>query len=85
MPLLLEFTPSARRDRQRVPASEVSRLQAALEAIAADPLAGKPLHGEFAGLRSFRFGRYRIVYEFRPKEARLIVLRIGHRREAYRG
>jgi mRNA interferase RelE/StbE len=63
----------------------VSRLQAALEAIAGDPLAGKPLHGEFAGLRSFRFGHYRIVYEFRPKEARLIVLRIGHRREAYRG
>jgi mRNA-degrading endonuclease RelE of RelBE toxin-antitoxin system len=84
VPVHFEFTASARRDKERLPAQDIPRLETALAAIAADPLIGKALQGEFAGLRSFRFRRYRIVYEFRAKEARVIILRIGHRREAYR-
>ncbi len=80
----LEFTPSAREDKERLPTQDIPRLEAALAAIAAGLLAGKALQGEFSGLRSFRFRRYRVVYEFRPKELRVIILRIGHRREAYR-
>ena len=79
-----DFTASARRDKERLPTQDIPRLEIALAAIAADPLMGKALQGEFAGLRSFCFRRYRIVYEFRAKEARVIILRIGHRREAYR-
>jgi mRNA interferase RelE/StbE len=38
------------------------KLRAALEKITADPLAGKALKQELAGLRSFRVGKFRIVY-----------------------
>ena len=80
----LEFTTSARRDKERLPAQDIPRLETALAAIAADPLAGKALQGEFAGLRSFCFRHYLVVYEFRPKGARIIAPRTGQRREAYR-
>ena len=57
----------------------------ALEAIAKNPLEeGKPLHGELRGLRSHRFGSYRVLYEVRRGELLVIVIDLGHRREIYR-
>ena len=38
------------------------KLRAALEAIAADPRAGKALKDDLSGLWSFRVGRFRIIY-----------------------
>ncbi len=45
---------------------------------------GKPLHGELKGLRSYRFGSYRILYEVRRGELLVIVIDLGHRREIYK-
>lgn len=57
----------------------------ALQAIAGNPLTeGKALHGELKGLRSHRFGSYRILYEVRPGELLVIVIDLGHRREIYK-
>ncbi|MDE2143565.1 MAG: type II toxin-antitoxin system RelE/ParE family toxin [Elusimicrobia bacterium] len=56
----------------------------AFEEIARNPMeAGKPLHGELKGLRSYRFGSYRILYEVRHGELLVIVIDLGHRREIY--
>ena len=38
------------------------KLRAALDAIIADPSVGKALRDELAGLRSYRIGRFRLVY-----------------------
>jgi mRNA interferase RelE/StbE len=38
------------------------KLRASLEAIAADPRAGKALKDDLSGLWSFRMGRFRIIY-----------------------
>ena len=38
------------------------KLRAALDAIIADPSIGKALRDELAGLRSYRIGRFRLVY-----------------------
>jgi len=38
------------------------KLRAALTDIMADPLLGKALRDEFCGLRSFRVGKFRIIY-----------------------
>lgn len=38
------------------------KLRAALEAIALDSRSGKPLKEDLEGLRSFRMGRFRIIY-----------------------
>lgn len=57
----------------------------ALDAIARNPAEeGKPLHGELKGLRSHRFGSYRILYEVRHGELLVIVVDLGHRREIYK-
>jgi mRNA interferase RelE/StbE len=58
------------------------KVRAALDVIRVDPAAGKDLRDELAGLRSFRLGRFRIVYRFGPR--RLIELvAIGPRRSIY--
>lgn len=41
------------------------------------------LKGPFAGLRKFRVGDYRVIYAVMGAD--VVVLRIGHRREVYRG
>lgn len=43
---------------------------------------GKPLRGELAGLWSARRGTYRVLYRIRDDE--VVVVRIEHRRDAYR-
>ncbi len=59
-----------------------SKVRAALQAIVESPTCGKSLKEELAGLRSFRLGRFRIVY--RLAENRMIeVVTIGPRRYIY--
>jgi mRNA interferase RelE/StbE len=52
------------------------------KALASGGSAGERLSGEFAGLFRLRVGDYRVIYA-RTTEGYL-VLRIGHRGEAYR-
>jgi mRNA interferase RelE/StbE len=40
------------------------------------------LHGDFAGHRKFRIGNYRVIFALSGNEA--LVLRIAHRKDAYR-
>jgi mRNA-degrading endonuclease RelE of RelBE toxin-antitoxin system len=61
-----------------------SRVRAALEErVAAKPAVyGRALRGTLRGLWSLRVGDYRIIYTIAGDE--VYVLKIGHRREAYR-
>lgn len=45
---------------------------------------GKPLRGELAGIYSARRGTYRVLYRVRQEQHEVVVLRIEHRRNAYR-
>ncbi len=45
---------------------------------------GKPLRGDLAGIWSARRGSYRVLYRIREDRREVIVLRIEHRRDAYR-
>jgi len=45
---------------------------------------GKPLRGELAGLWSALRGTYRVLYRVRSEPREVIVVRIEHRRDAYR-
>jgi mRNA interferase RelE/StbE len=44
----------------------------------------KPLQGEFAGLNSARRGDYRVLFALDEDDGELLVVRIAHRRDAYR-
>lgn len=43
------------------------------------------LIGDLAGLYKFRVGDYRVLYEILEDEQTIIIHKIGHRREIYRG
>jgi len=76
--------PAARQLRKFDPAVR-RRLQAALELLANDPRppAAVQLMGG-AGEWRVRTGDYRIVYEIHDDQLLVLVLRLGHRRQAYR-
>lgn len=45
---------------------------------------GKTLRGELSGIHSARRGTYRVLYRVNDSEREVVVLRIDHRRGAYR-
>jgi mRNA interferase RelE/StbE len=81
----LRFKKSVLKDFQTFPKVDRRRLLEAMEKdLAADPYQGKALTGEFKGLYRWRVGRFRIVYEIQKAPFAVLVLRIGHRKDAYR-
>lgn len=84
----VELSRQAEKDLERVFRADKKLYQRfidALETIARKPMEeGKPLHGELKGLRSYRFGSYRILYEVRHGELLVIVIDLGYRREIYK-
>jgi mRNA interferase RelE/StbE len=57
------------------------KVRAALEQVLADPLSGKALKAELAGLWSFRVGRFRLIY--RPQRRQIDVIAFGPRERIY--
>ncbi|MCX6432900.1 MAG: type II toxin-antitoxin system RelE/ParE family toxin [Actinobacteria bacterium] len=54
-------------------------------ALAANPYrVGRPLTGKLTGLWSVRRGDYRVVYSIDDDVVTVTILRLGHRRDAYR-
>ena len=83
----VELSRQAAKDLEAVSRSDrklYSRFLNALQAIAENPLEGKPLHGELKGLRSYRLGSYRNLYEIHHGQLRVIAIDLGHRREIYK-
>lgn len=46
---------------------------------------GKQLRGDLAGVHSARRGTYRVLYRINESQQEVVVLRIEHRRDVYRG
>lgn len=83
----LILTPPARRAlTERLPeavaAAVVEFLTTAL--VRQPRRVGKPLRGDLAGLWAARRGTYRVLYRLRDDPREVIVVRIEHRRDAYR-
>lgn len=45
---------------------------------------GKPLTGQLAELWRYRVGDYRIIASIEDDEVRILIIRLGHRRDIYR-
>ena len=58
------------------------KIKSSLEIILSDPHAGKSLKGELTGLKSFRTGRFRIIYKISSKQI-IDIVSIGPRRIIY--
>ena len=75
---------SAAREIERVPRSDRERLVEAIDRLAASPYAGNALKGGLRGLRRLRVGTYRVLYEVEEDALVVLVVRVAHRRDAYR-
>lgn len=57
------------------------KIKAALKVILSDPYAGKALKEDLSGLKSYRVGKLRIIYQMHGKELQIIT--IGPRKKIY--
>lgn len=82
----VEVSPKARMRLKELArdASLYRRIVNALEVLTQKPTAGKPLKGPLRGLRSYRVGAYRILYEVLEDVLVVYVVDIRHRSVAYR-
>ena len=78
--------PAARALAERLPeAVATAVIDFLTTALVANPhRAGKPLRDDLAGVWSARRGTYRVLYRINEDAREVIVLRVEHRRDAYR-
>ena len=60
------------------------RIVDAVESLRDDPHKGSILSAEWKGFRRLRVGPFRIIYAYQGRDLLISVIRIGHRRQAYR-
>ena len=78
------FTREAKRNVDKLDPAIRKIIKKAIESLAINPVKGKSLAYDLAGLRSLRTSDYRIIYRIREKELLIIVIAVGHRREIYK-
>jgi len=77
------YKKSVERDLKKLAQAEVAKILDRIEkGLSRRPEANPALKGQFTGLRKYRTGDYRVIYALLGEE--VLILRISHRREAYR-
>ena len=84
MSFSIRIKESAAKELRRVAKPDRTRIVAAIDRLAETPHLGAALKGDLRGLRRLRVGDYRVVYEIRDEELVVLVIRVAHRRDAYR-
>ena len=84
MKFSIRIKESAAKELRRVANPDRTRIVSAIDLLAETPHLGAALKGDLRGLRRLRVGDYRIVYEIRDEELVVLVVRVAHRRDAYR-
>lgn len=79
----LLYTHTAKAAIRKLDPGTRNRVRAAVEDLAKEPLQGKPLGFTLKGLRSWRTGDWRIIYEAEAEKVVVVVVTIGHRRDVY--
>lgn len=82
----VEFTAAARRQLRKLPNATAQKIVRAAEALEPDPrppevkkLAGKD------DLYRIRVGDHRVIYRIEDDRLVVLIVRVGHRRDVYRG
>ena len=84
MSFSIRIKESAAKELRRVAKTDRTRIVAAIDRLVETPHLGAALKGDLRGLRRLRVGDYRVVYEIRDEELVVLVVRVAHRRDAYR-
>lgn len=85
MTYAIEVLPAAERDLRKVHPQMRARIRGAVLKLAADPRppGARALRNRPGYLR-VRVGDYRIIYTIEDDVLRVLVVRVGHRRDVYR-
>ena len=79
----LVSTSNFERGLRRLSSADLDRSRRTLNDIASDPYSFKELWGKFRGLRSARFGDYRIIYTIIAAKKQIILLAVEPRGAVY--
>ena len=84
--MTVTILPAALRNLATLPKADQKRVIERIDGLATDPRpAGeKALQGQH-GLYRLRSGNYRIIYRIEDDRLLVLVIKIGHRRDVYRG
>lgn len=78
------YKKSVHRDLKKLSKAEVSHILDQIEQeLTKNPESYPALKGQFAGLRKYRIGDYTVIYALVGTD--ILVLRIGNRRDVYKG
>jgi mRNA interferase RelE/StbE len=82
----VEVTPAAGRQIRKLDREAQRRVLACLERLGEEPRSQDSIKLQAAeDLYRIRVGDYRIIYEISDRQLLVLVLKVGHRREIYRG
>ena len=88
MPWSVHFHPDAAKELKKLGGTNAERILDVLQkriATAKDPrLLGGPLKGDHSGDWRWRVGDYRIIASINDERLLILIVRVAHRREAYR-
>ncbi|MFA5773393.1 MAG: type II toxin-antitoxin system RelE/ParE family toxin [Candidatus Paceibacterota bacterium] len=84
MAFILVLKPRAKKGLANLEDADRIKARVILEAILKYPFSGKKLSGELPNQYSMRAWPFRIIYEIRKKELVILILRIHHRKDAYK-
>ena len=84
----IEFIPEAAKELRKLDRKAAARIVKTLETRIA-PLdnprsLGAPLKGEHEGYWRWRIGDYRVIARIEDERITILIVRVAHRREAYR-
>lgn len=88
MPYTIEFTRAALKAFDALPRKQQQRISGTLDLLEQSPRpqSAKKLKGsKVEGLFRVRAGDYRLVYQIKDDVLTVLIVRIGHRRDVYRG
>ena len=81
----IHIAKSVLKSLKALPTSDVKKIVAAIQSLALDPFPDgcRKLSGERSTYR-VRQGNYRVIYEIDGRKLRILILKVGHRKDVYK-
>ena len=82
-PFGIRYTPEAAGRIRKLHPDVKKQIRGAIDELVESPFRGHALQRELSGLRSYRLGKYRIIYRVDDAERTVEILLVGARRDIY--